>query len=74
MIEIDLPGWDAVLFHIGNYHTNTAGCVLLGSAAGESEHGLSVWRSTEAYMRAYPTLLSVAQSGGCLIVKNEGEG
>ncbi len=71
MIEIDLPGWDAVLFHIGNYHTNTRGCVLVGRDAFEHEGALAVSRSTDTYALVYPTLLSVAQMDGALVIVDE---
>tara|TARA_R110002073_G_scaffold120601_1_gene262629 strand:- start:7036 stop:7512 length:477 start_codon:yes stop_codon:yes gene_type:complete len=72
MVEIKLPGWQFVLFHVGNYHTDTAGCVLLGASLGRHEtKGLAVWSSREAYARVYPALLACAEAGGALIVRDE---
>jgi hypothetical protein len=72
MIEIKLPGWQYVLFHIGNYHSDTAGCVLVGSTLGESEtKGLAVWSSGDAYARVYPLLLGLAEAGAVLTVVDE---
>jgi len=73
MVEIVLPGWKHVLFHVGNYAENTDGCVLVGKTLGEhEEEGLAVWASREAYEEVYPTLLSLASEGGFLEVRDEG--
>lgn len=77
MIEIELPGWDAVLFHIGNYHRDTAGCVLTGEQPGKDAEGdgsLTVWGSRAAYEDAYPKLLAHAKAGGTVTVQDEKEG
>jgi len=72
MVEIKLPGWQYVLFHVGNYHTDTAGCVLVGSSPGEhATKGLAVWSSGNAYARVYPALLACAEAGGSLTVVDE---
>lgn len=72
MVEIKLPGWQYVLFHIGNYHTDTAGCVLVGSSLGRHEtKGLAVWASSDAYARVYPALLAFAADGGALTLVDE---
>lgn len=73
MIEIVLPGWKYVLFHVGNYHTDTHGCVLVGKTPGQSEQfGLCVWSSVKAYKRIYPVLHAIAARGGVLVVRDEG--
>jgi hypothetical protein len=72
MVEILLRGWSYVLFHIGNFHTDTAGCVLVGETHGEGKDGLVVSRSAAAYRAVYPALLTLARSGGELIVRDEG--
>lgn len=74
MIEIVLPGWEAVLVHIGNRHTDTAGCVLVGEQAGQ-DHGrdgaLAVWNSLAAYEAVYPALYAAAEAGGYITVQDE---
>ena len=60
-----------MLFHTGNYHTDTAGCVLTGESYGDSDRGLAVWQSRVAYVRVYPELLDLARQGGRLIVRDE---
>ena len=72
MVEILLPGWTAVLFHLGNYYFETEGCVLPGSEPGRhAEHGLAVWRSGEAYARAYPDLLKLGRRSADFEVRDE---
>ena len=72
MVEIKLPGWQYVLFHVGNYHTDTAGCVLVGTSLGRHEaKGLAVWSSSDAYARVYPKLLAFVEAGGSLTVVDE---
>jgi hypothetical protein len=72
MVEILLTGWQYVLFHIGNYHTDTQGCVLIGDDHGKHSDGsLAVWRSRMAYERVYPVLLAAAKGGGVLIIEDE---
>lgn len=76
MVEIELPGWDAVLFHIGNYHRDTAGCVLVGERAGkdvEGDSALTVWGSAAAYEDVYPALYKHAKAGGFITVQDEKE-
>ena len=69
MIEIQLEGWDAVLFHCGNTHHDTAGCVLLGESYGDTAAGLTIFRSRAAYEAVYPVLTDAAMSGGRLVVR-----
>jgi hypothetical protein len=71
MVEIVLPGWTYVLFHAGNYHSDTAGCVLVGESWGESAHGLSIWSSQAAYEDIYPVLRAHAAKGGFLTIVDE---
>jgi hypothetical protein len=74
MVEILIPGWKYVLFHIGNYHSDTDGCVLLGSELGTSPaKGLCVWRSRDAYREVYPRLLEAVRNGASLVIEDEGE-
>lgn len=72
MVEILLPGWQYVLFHCGNYHDQTDGCVLVGSELGaHADKGLAVWASRPAYARAYPDLLGLARRGADFEVRDE---
>ena len=72
MAEIVIPGWQYVLFHIGNYHKDTAGCILVGESHGQSDqYGLAVWRSTAAYRRVYSALMGFGESRDILSVRDE---
>lgn len=72
MVEVLLPGWKYVLFHVGNYHYNTDGCVLVGeSFLRHPSAGLAVGQSRAAYERVYPQLRALAEAGAALTVKDE---
>lgn len=71
MVEVVAPDRTFVLFHIGNYHRNTKGCILVGEKPGtdfEGDGALTVWRSEDAYVRVYRKLKEAAESGGKLHV------
>lgn len=71
MVEILLPGWQYVLIHCGNYHTDTDGCILVGESYGDSDRGLAVWKSRTAYRDIYPSLLEHARHGGTITIEDE---
>jgi hypothetical protein len=58
MVEIlGVPGFTAILFHIGNRDDDTAGCVLVGDAARQNvtQDGW-IGESKAAYARVYPQI------------------
>lgn len=64
MVEIvDIPGFSLIFIHIGNYHTDTAGCPLTGSYAQLIDGDYRVLHSADAYKRAYAQLLEVIDAG-----------
>jgi len=72
MVDILLPGWKYVLFHIGNYHRDTDGCILVGDSPGVEHDGtLAVWKSAMAYRRVYPALRTIAEAGGTIMIEDE---
>ncbi|TGY87369.1 hypothetical protein E5163_14975 [Marinicauda algicola] len=73
MVEIVLPGWKYVLFHVGNTHEDTQGCILTGSAPAVFDGALAVSRSAAAYEAVYPTLRERARAGGFLTILDEKE-
>ncbi len=49
--EIIVPNRTAMLFHKGNYVTETHGCILLGTAIGETNDLFSIENSGVAFSR-----------------------
>ncbi|WP_179221529.1 DUF5675 family protein [Sphingobacterium cellulitidis] len=64
MIEImDVPNFTNIFFHIGNYHTDTMGCPLMGSYYKKEDQDYIVLQSGQAYKTWYPVLLKKLQQG-----------
>lgn len=57
----NVPGFTNVYIHVGNYDTDTDGCVLLGSTA-DSDNG-SIGRSTPTFKRFYEKVSKVLEAG-----------
>ncbi len=69
MVEIrGIPNFSLVFIHIGNYHTDTAGCPLVGSYYQLMKDDYRVLHSADAYKRVYPLLLEAAATGKGLLV------
>lgn len=73
MIEIDgVPGRDEILFHMGNWHHHTQGCVLLGARTEQMPGGknfqIPPGESRDGYLIAYPLLLKAVSEGGKIAV------
>ena len=69
MLEVlNVPNFEYILIHIGNYHTNTEGCILVGTGVilqGTGDYMLT--DSTEAYKQLYPKLVDYAKNGSLFI-------
>lgn len=65
MIEIcDVPNFLGVLIHVGNFETETEGCLLVGLERGRDPRGhLCVLRSVPAYMKIYPRIIAALARG-----------
>lgn len=65
MIELmDVPGFTGVLIHIGNFESDTSGCILVGMGHVLDARGYhSVTQSAEAYRRLYPLLRDALLAG-----------
>lgn len=62
---LDVPGFEYILWHVGNTDENTAGCLLLGNTQTSNlinKDGF-VGNSGDAYKLVYPRVLSAIQSG-----------
>ena len=57
----NVPGFTNVYLHVGNYDSDTDGCVLVGSTA-DSDNG-SIGRSTPTFKRFYAKVKSALEAG-----------
>ncbi|PPK99496.1 DUF5675 family protein [Parapedobacter indicus] len=73
MIEItEIPNYRLVFIHIGNYHTQTAGCPLTGSYWQRLDGDYQVMHSAAAYHYVYPLLLDQIERGNDRVVVKNG--
>lgn len=64
MVEVrGIPNFSLVFFHIGNYHTDTSGCLLVGSYWQLFKGDYRVLHSAAAYKYAYPMLVEQIEQG-----------
>lgn len=61
----DVPGFQWILIHVGNYETDTDGCLLVGRKRDESL--MHVYRSVEAYRALYQAVIKEAKAGHLFI-------
>ncbi len=65
MVEITgIPNFSLVFFHVGNFHTDTAGCPLTGSYWRLMNGDYQVLHSADAYKQVYPLLVEQIGRGG----------
>lgn len=57
----DVPGFEYILIHIGNFETQTDGCLLVGTV--RNEENMSVLRSAIAYEKLYKKVIGAAFEG-----------
>lgn len=58
MLEIaGIPNYSYVYIHIGNYSTDTAGCLLVGDYYTKQGDDYAIFQSKVAYQRLYKTLI-----------------
>jgi hypothetical protein len=65
MIQVlDVPGFEYILWHIGNTDEDTAGCLLLGDTSQQNitKEGF-IGSSSAAYKRVYPPIAEAIASG-----------
>lgn len=60
-----VPNFEYVLWHVGNYETNTSGCLLLGNTSSEniSDKKGYIGASVAAYKRVYPLVRDAILKG-----------
>lgn len=61
----DVPDFEDVYIHIGNYPKDTKGCILVGESMGDN----AVWNSTSAYRQLYPGVASAILAGENVMVE-----
>jgi len=72
MVEItEIPTFQLVFIHIGNYHTETAGCPLTGSYWQRLDGDYQVLGSRTAYEYVYPLLVEQIRQGNDRLVVSE---
>jgi hypothetical protein len=73
MVEITgIPDFSLVFIHIGNYHTQTAGCPLTGSYWQLVDDDYRVLHSAAAYKYVYPLLVEQIEQGNDRVVVENG--
>jgi len=65
MIQLeDVPGFEGILIHVGNYEHNTEGCILVGRTEGKDGQGhYAVFDSKNTYRRIYPIISGALLAG-----------
>lgn len=63
-----IPNFSLVFFHTGNFHTDTAGCLLTGSYYQLVKGDYRVLHSAHAYKRVYPLLVEQLKQGNDRLV------
>ncbi len=59
----DVPGFKNVYIHIGNWHTNTRACILVGSSCDSKGAPDSVGNSTATYKLLYLKVATALRTG-----------
>ena len=59
---LDVPGFEYILIHIGNFETNTDGCLLVARDANTGGK-ISIPDSTEGYIKFYKEVIQAALDG-----------
>ena len=61
MLEVkDVRGFEYILIHIGNYDSDTAGCLLVGAGCQTTDGDMSIQSSRIAYERLYKKIIANA--------------
>lgn len=64
----DVPNFEDVYIHIGNFPRDTHGCILIGNDRGASAGLPAVTDSTAAYKAMYPAVAAAILSGEDVVI------
>lgn len=59
----NVPGYEFILIHIGNYEINTSGCLLVGKDYAFGDKGRMITYSAVAYAEMYPKVADAINQG-----------
>ncbi|MFD2553559.1 DUF5675 family protein [Sphingobacterium tabacisoli] len=69
MIEIrDVPNFKYVYIHIGNYFSDTEGCLLVGEYFKLYDGDYAVYESTKAYRMLYELVVEAVAKGEAMVI------
>ena len=60
---LEVPGFSWIYVHVGNYPSDTLGCILVGTRAGDD----AIYGSRNAYEAIYPILATAIEGGSCTL-------
>lgn len=59
----DVPGFEFILMHIGNYTKDTQGCLLVGDLPTWNGTDFEITKSTQAYLKFYAAIAPAILAG-----------
>lgn len=59
----DVPGFEWVYIHVGNFAKDTEGCLLVGTSCDSDKGNQSIGASVDAYKKLYAKVATAIESG-----------